>query len=79
MAYCPDKKTPFTNCEVPKYWGVNYQAPDSANAAPPNIGVNVAVEKGGDSQVCEDAMTGIGAVAGTYYSNFLWCVVLIVE
>lgn len=64
MAYCPRKKTKYTNCEVPKYWGINYQAPDAANAAPPNIGLNINVEKSGDGGVCEDAMSVLGTVAG---------------
>lgn len=63
MAYCPRTKTKFTNCEVPKFWGVNYQAPNAADAAPPNVGLDISMETEG-GQVCEDAMTGIGAVAG---------------
>lgn len=64
MAYCPPNKHVATNCEVPKFWGINYQAPDAANAAPPNIGLDIAMEKVDDSKLCEDIMTGLGAVAG---------------
>lgn len=34
------------------------------NAAPPALGVDIAMEKEDTSGICEDAMTGIGAVAG---------------
>ncbi|KAF2847365.1 hypothetical protein T440DRAFT_471078 [Plenodomus tracheiphilus IPT5] len=64
MAWCPRKETQFTNCEVPKFWGINFQDPKEANAAPPALAMDVAVEKKGDGGVCEDTMTGLGAVAG---------------
>ncbi|KAL6711512.1 hypothetical protein ACN47E_004446 [Coniothyrium glycines] len=67
MAYCPAKKTPYINCEVPRYWGINYQSPDVANAAPPNIGLNIDVVKEGSGGVCEDVMGGLGAVAGAVH------------
>ncbi|CBX95969.1 hypothetical protein IAQ61_004795 [Plenodomus lingam] len=67
MAYCPRRKTKYTNCEVPKYWGVNFQDPKEANAAPPSMGLDVAVEEAGDAAACEDAMAGLGAVAGAVH------------
>ncbi|KAF1934940.1 hypothetical protein EJ02DRAFT_362609 [Clathrospora elynae] len=63
MAYCPGRQTPFTNCKVPKYWGINYQSADSANAAPPNLGMNIESKEGGDG-ICQGMLTGLGAVAG---------------
>ncbi|KAI8931333.1 hypothetical protein NX059_011674 [Plenodomus lindquistii] len=67
MAYCQQRKTQYTNCEVPKYWGVNYQDPNEANAAPPAIGLDIAAEKDSDSAVCEDVMDGLGGVAGAVH------------
>lgn len=64
MAYCPRRKTQFTNCEVPKYWGINYQHPSVGNAAPPNLGFNINVVEEGKEDLCENVMTGLGAVAG---------------
>lgn len=66
MAYCPRKQTKFTNCEVPKYWGINYQDPKEANAAPPNLGFNIEVEEDSLSDLCTGILTGLGAVAGTF-------------
>jgi hypothetical protein len=66
MAYCPENKVEYTNCEVPKYWGINYQPADLGNAAPPNIDVNVAMEKLGDGGLCENVMTALGGVAGMF-------------
>lgn len=43
--------------------GVNYQSPDSANAAPPNIGVDAIMEFTHDT-LCEDTMDTLGTVAG---------------
>ncbi|KAF2733262.1 hypothetical protein EJ04DRAFT_605937 [Polyplosphaeria fusca] len=61
--YCPAEPYTVTQCVVPAYWGINYQAPDSANAAPPFIGADVAVEidEGG---FCGTLTTALGAVAG---------------
>lgn len=64
MAYCPQKKSKGINCEVPKFWGINYQAPDAANAAPPNVGVDIAIAETEGNKLCEDVMGGLGAVAG---------------
>ncbi|EMD63686.1 hypothetical protein GGP41_005676 [Bipolaris sorokiniana] len=64
MAYCPQKKSKGINCEVPRFWGINYQALDAPNAAPPNVGVDIAMEKVDQSKLCEDVMGGLGAVAG---------------
>lgn len=35
-----------------------------ANAAPPNVGVDIAMEKVDQSKLCEDVMGALGAVAG---------------
>lgn len=64
MAYCPQRTFPYTNCEVPKFWGINYQAPDAGNAAPPNVGLGLDVEKAGDGGLCEKAMSALGGLAG---------------
>ncbi|PGH17147.1 hypothetical protein AJ79_01285 [Helicocarpus griseus UAMH5409] len=63
--YCPERKFTTKQCEVPKYWGVNYQHPDEKNAAPPHISVDfdVEVDHGG---FCEDLMDSAAAVAGKY-------------
>jgi hypothetical protein len=53
-----------TNCEVPQFWGINYQAPDAVNAAPPNVGLNIAMEKVDNKDLCEGVFGGLGAVAG---------------
>jgi len=65
MAYCPQRKIKFVNCAVPQYWGINYQAPDAANAAPPNIdmGIDVEVVK---QDLCTPLMTTGSAIAGEY-------------
>ncbi|KAH4061665.1 hypothetical protein HBI70_199300 [Parastagonospora nodorum] len=63
MAYCPRKKTQYTNCEVPQFWGITYQTADSANAAPPAISVDLASENS-DAAVCKDALEITGTVAG---------------
>lgn len=57
------KPTTVSQCEVPKFWGVNFQAPDEPNSAPPNIATDLDVQVV-DSSLCEDALTGLGAVAG---------------
>ncbi|KNG48169.1 hypothetical protein TW65_05077 [Stemphylium lycopersici] len=67
MAYCPQRKTQYTNCEVPRFWGINYQDPGSANSAPPNVGVDIAMEKLGDGGICESVLTSLGAVAGAVH------------
>lgn len=64
MAWCPRKKTEFVNCEIPEYLGINYQAPEVANAAPPSMGMDVKSEVEGLGDGCEDAMTALGAIAG---------------
>jgi hypothetical protein len=63
MAYCPRRKSKYTNCEVPKFWGITYQTPDAANAAPPAIAVDLASEFS-DAEVCKTAMEVTGSVAG---------------
>lgn len=60
---CQPVRTVAHQCEVPAYWGINYQAPSAADAAPPNIGVDVSMELV-DSGVCDDIMSDLGAVAG---------------
>jgi hypothetical protein len=55
-----------TQCEVPKFWGINYQDPDEANAAPPNIATDLEVELT-DSPICEDTLTSLGAIAGAVH------------
>ena len=66
MAYCPRKKTQFTNCEVPKFWGINFQDPSVGNAAPPSMSLDVEMEVL-DGDLCEKALTGLGAVAGAVH------------
>lgn len=73
MAYCPERKSRHTNCEVPKYWGVNFQSPDVANAAPPSIGLDVASEKISNAEVCKTALETAGTVAGMFYATWWWC------
>ena len=58
-------KTVAYQCEVPAFWGINFQDPSAANSAPPNIGVDVSMELVG-SDACADMMTGLGAVAGKF-------------
>lgn len=55
--------TTINECVVPRYWGINYQAPDSNNAAPPNIQADMEVKKDGDG-FCDTFTTVGGAVAG---------------
>jgi hypothetical protein len=55
--------TTVIQCEVPKFWGINFQSPDEPNSAPPNIATDLEVEIV-DSPICEDTLTGLGAVAG---------------
>lgn len=50
-------------CEVPKFWGINYQDPEAANAAPPNMAVDVTMEPT-ESEACANMLPAIGAVAG---------------
>ncbi|KAL1959284.1 hypothetical protein VTO42DRAFT_2471 [Malbranchea cinnamomea] len=63
MAYCPSRPFTTTQCEVPRFWGVNYQHPDEAHAAPPNMSVelDMKVDHGG---FCEDLTTAASAVGG---------------
>lgn len=63
MAYCPRKKTPYTNCEVPRFWGITYQTPDAANSAPPFVSVDINSERT-DASVCKDALEITGTLAG---------------
>lgn len=58
------KDSKHMQCEVPKYWGINFQAKGEENAAPPNLATNMKVERVGASPLCEDILTGLGAVAG---------------
>lgn len=60
---CSPTKTTAYQCEVPRYWGINFQDPSASNAAPPNIGVDVKMDLV-DSGACADMMTGLSAVAG---------------
>lgn len=60
---CSPVKTVAYQCEVPAFWGINFQDASAASAAPPNIGVDVHMDLV-DSGVCADMMTGLGAVAG---------------
>lgn len=53
----------LNQCEVPQYWGINFQAPDASDSAPPFIGMDISQEKT-ESTACEDALSAIGAVAG---------------
>ena len=55
----------MNECTVPQYWGINYQAADASDAAPPYIGADMSIEvdKGG---FCS-TFTDIGsAVAGKF-------------
>ncbi|OAL01009.1 hypothetical protein IQ06DRAFT_135897 [Phaeosphaeriaceae sp. SRC1lsM3a] len=63
MAYCPQKKSKHTNCEVPKFWGINFQSPDVANAAPPALALDLQSERT-DGEVCKTALETTGTVAG---------------
>ncbi|KAF2245815.1 hypothetical protein BU26DRAFT_488467 [Trematosphaeria pertusa] len=65
--YCPAKDSKHMQCEVPKYWGINFQAKGEENAAPPNLATNMKVERVGASPLCEDILTGLGAVAGAVH------------
>jgi len=67
MGWCPQKETQYTNCEVPRYWGINYQSPRNPDGAPPNMSVHVSIEKEGDGGLCEGVMEGLGAVAGAVH------------
>lgn len=55
--------TTINECVVPRYWGINYQSPDSSSAAPPNIQADMTVEKDSDG-FCDTFTTVGGAVAG---------------
>lgn len=71
MAYCPQTQTEYTNCEVPKYWGINFQSPDNPAGAPPNLSLDIEMEKLGDGGLCEDIMGALGGVAGMFVCFFL--------
>jgi hypothetical protein len=60
---CQPVKTTAWQCEVPQFWGINFQDPKEANAAPPAIGADIKMELV-ESEVCAQMMTGLGAVAG---------------
>ncbi|KAF2466174.1 uncharacterized protein BDR25DRAFT_306336 [Lindgomyces ingoldianus] len=64
--YCPSKPFTVTECVVPQYWGINYQAPDATNAAPPFIGadMHITLDEGG---FCTTLLTSLGAVAGAVH------------
>ncbi|KAI1378717.1 hypothetical protein F4677DRAFT_465844 [Hypoxylon crocopeplum] len=62
--YCPTKSTTINECQVPRYWGINYQ-PSDANPgyAPPNIQADMDMEI--DSSDFCSTFTAVGsAVAG---------------
>ncbi|KAI2474691.1 hypothetical protein Ptr902_13890 [Pyrenophora tritici-repentis] len=59
--------TSASNCEVPKFWGINYQSSKNPDGAPPNLSLDVSMEKEGDGGLCEDVMSGLGAVAGAVH------------
>jgi hypothetical protein len=61
--YCPAEPFTVTECTVPQYWGINYQAPDSSNAAPPFIGSDLTMEIDGGG-FCSTLLTSLSAVAG---------------
>lgn len=48
---------------MPKFWGVNFQAPEVSDAAPPFIGLDVTMTEV-DNPICENTMNALGAVAG---------------
>jgi hypothetical protein len=60
---CQLTKTTAWQCEVPAYWGINYQDPNEANAAPPAIGADIKMDPV-ENDICGQLMTGLGAVAG---------------
>lgn len=66
MAYCPQNKSKHTVCEVPKFWGINFQSPDVSNAAPPALALDLASETT-DGEVCKTALETTGTVAGKYF------------
>ena len=61
----PANKITVNECTVPQYWGINYQAADSSNAAPPSIeaDMSIVVDKGG---FCDTFTTVGNAVAGKF-------------
>ncbi|ORY08484.1 hypothetical protein BCR34DRAFT_11899 [Clohesyomyces aquaticus] len=63
---CSPVKSEAFQCEVPKYWGINYQSPDVVNAAPPFMGADVKMDPA-DGSGCQDALDAIGAIAGAIH------------
>lgn len=62
--YCPNSGTKtYTQCEVPAYWGINYQVPEEANASPPWLSLDLTVEKAGGGEICESVLAGAGGAA----------------
>ncbi|KAF2117238.1 hypothetical protein BDV96DRAFT_571744 [Lophiotrema nucula] len=57
-------KTVAYQCEVPAFWGIDYQDPNAADAAPPSIAINVNQALDDGDSVCSDMLSGIGAIAG---------------
>lgn len=53
----------LNKCTVPQYWGINFQPPDSGNAAPPFIGADMAIKVDGDG-FCKTFATILSAVVG---------------
>ncbi|KAF2646751.1 hypothetical protein P280DRAFT_18239 [Massarina eburnea CBS 473.64] len=62
--FCPGKTTTKNQCEVPAFWGINYQVASEANASPPWLSTDVKVEKKGAGAVCTDALKAMGGAAG---------------
>ncbi|ORY15232.1 hypothetical protein BCR34DRAFT_585137 [Clohesyomyces aquaticus] len=61
--YCPAKPFTVNQCVIPRYIGINYQAPDCGNCAPPNIGarLEMKLDEGG---FCKTLLESAGTVAG---------------
>ena len=57
---------------MPQYWGINYQAPDLGNAAPPFIGADMSIESDSDG-FCSTFTTVGSAVAG---ECFAWSLII---
>ncbi|KAF2111832.1 hypothetical protein BDV96DRAFT_634595 [Lophiotrema nucula] len=60
--------TPYTQCTVPNYWGINYQGPDTCSGcAPPFMNFAVSMETV-DDKLCEEllgAANGLSTIAGS--------------
>lgn len=63
MVFCPNEPEKVTQCEVPKYWGINWQDPEASNAAPPHMEADLEVQVT-DSTICADTLESLGAIAG---------------